>query len=151
MVIEGFQSSSSLRIERQTVPEGYTFGWKRTGANLHLGGLLGYSSENSIVRQYSPPSHKLPCRQTRATAHSASVEPLKPQGPHSWPVNTGRHSHSQPASVEPSRAEYKRCKSDEGLLCRPTFFPGTLQIHFMMSCPTEPSAIGAYLAENPAG
>ena len=38
----GFQSSSSFKIERQTVPEGYTLGWKRTGSNLHLGGRLGY-------------------------------------------------------------------------------------------------------------
>jgi len=34
MVIAGFQPSSSLRIERQTVPDGYTFGWKSGGVNL---------------------------------------------------------------------------------------------------------------------
>ena len=34
MVIAGFQPSSSFRIDRQTVPEGYTFGWKRGGTNL---------------------------------------------------------------------------------------------------------------------
>ena len=34
IVIAGFQPSSSLRIERQTVPEGYTFGWKSGGTNL---------------------------------------------------------------------------------------------------------------------
>lgn len=34
IVIAGFQPSSSLRMLRQTVPEGYTFGWKRGGVNL---------------------------------------------------------------------------------------------------------------------
>ena len=34
MVIAGFQPSSSFRIDKQTVPEGYTLGWKRGGTNL---------------------------------------------------------------------------------------------------------------------
>jgi len=33
-VIAGFHASSSLRIDRQTVPDGYTFGWKSGGTNL---------------------------------------------------------------------------------------------------------------------
>ena len=33
MVIDDFQSSSSFRMLRQTVPEGYTFGCGRTGLN----------------------------------------------------------------------------------------------------------------------
>lgn len=44
MVIAGFQASSSLRIDRQTVPDGYTFGWNNGGVNLHFGGLVGYSA-----------------------------------------------------------------------------------------------------------
>lgn len=36
MVIAGFHPSSSFRIDRQTVPEGYTFGWKRGGTNLPI-------------------------------------------------------------------------------------------------------------------
>lgn len=32
---------SSLRIDKQTVPDGYTFGWKKPCGNLHFGGLLG--------------------------------------------------------------------------------------------------------------
>lgn len=36
----GFQSSSSFKIDRQTVPDGYMFGWGRTGLNIHFGGLL---------------------------------------------------------------------------------------------------------------
>lgn len=43
IVIAGFQPSSSFRIERQTVPEGYTFGWKSGGTKRHFGGLVGYS------------------------------------------------------------------------------------------------------------
>ena len=34
MVIAGRQPSSSFKIERQTVPDGYTFGWKSGGTNL---------------------------------------------------------------------------------------------------------------------
>lgn len=30
----GLQSLSSSRIDRHTVPDGYTFGWKRGGSNL---------------------------------------------------------------------------------------------------------------------
>ena len=32
--IAGFQAFSSFRIDRQMVPDGYTFGWKRGGSNL---------------------------------------------------------------------------------------------------------------------
>lgn len=38
MVIAGRQSLSSSKSERQTVPDGYTFGWNSGGSNLHLGG-----------------------------------------------------------------------------------------------------------------
>jgi hypothetical protein len=34
MVMAGFHDFSSSRIERQTVPEGYTFGWNNGGENL---------------------------------------------------------------------------------------------------------------------
>ena len=34
MVIAGFQPSSSFKIERQTVPDGYTLGWNSGGTNL---------------------------------------------------------------------------------------------------------------------
>eukprot|EP00963_Diacronema_lutheri_P003457 scaffold283_cov316-Pavlova_lutheri.AAC.27 len=47
--MDGFQSSSSLMMLKQTVPEGYTLGWKKLGGNLALGGLLGYESLNSSV------------------------------------------------------------------------------------------------------
>ena len=33
-VMAGFHASSSFKIDRQTVPEGYTFGWKSGGTNL---------------------------------------------------------------------------------------------------------------------
>lgn len=33
-MIAGFQASSSFRIDKQTVPLGYTFGWNRGGVNL---------------------------------------------------------------------------------------------------------------------
>jgi len=59
IVIAGFQPSSSLRIERQTVPEGYTFGWKSGGTNLHLGGFVGYSSGNATSSLNSPPSQSV--------------------------------------------------------------------------------------------
>ena len=59
MVMAGFQSSSSLRMDRQTVPLGYTFGWKKCGGSLHLGGFEGYSSVNSIVIGNSPPSQSV--------------------------------------------------------------------------------------------
>ena len=58
IVIAGFHDFSSSRIDRQTVPDGYTLGWKSGGLNLpatklykttslkpeqnsHLGGLDG--------------------------------------------------------------------------------------------------------------
>lgn len=34
IVMAGFHASSSFRIDRQTVPEGYTLGWKSGGTNL---------------------------------------------------------------------------------------------------------------------
>lgn len=34
MVMAGFHDFSSSRIERQTVPEGNTFGWNKGGVNL---------------------------------------------------------------------------------------------------------------------
>ena len=37
MVMAGLQSLSSSRIDRQTVPEGYTLGWNRGGSNLPSG------------------------------------------------------------------------------------------------------------------
>ena len=40
-VSDGFQSLSSLSMERQTVPDGYTLGWNSGGVKAHLGGLLG--------------------------------------------------------------------------------------------------------------
>lgn len=46
IVMDGFQDLSSSKIERQTVPEGKTFGWNNGGVNRHLGGLAGYSSGN---------------------------------------------------------------------------------------------------------
>ena len=49
------------RMLKQTVPDGYTFGWYRTGVNLQIGGTAGYSSENFISSLYVPPSHAVPC------------------------------------------------------------------------------------------
>lgn len=40
-VMAGFQPSSSFKIDKHTVPEGYTLGWNNGGVNLHFGGLLG--------------------------------------------------------------------------------------------------------------
>lgn len=34
MVSPGFHDFSSSRMDRQTVPDGYTFGWNRGGSNL---------------------------------------------------------------------------------------------------------------------
>lgn len=34
IVIAGRQSLSSSKMERHTVPEGYTFGWNNGGSNL---------------------------------------------------------------------------------------------------------------------
>lgn len=34
IVIAGLQSLSSSKIDRQTVPEGYTLGWNKGGSNL---------------------------------------------------------------------------------------------------------------------
>ena len=53
----GLQSSSSFKMLKQTVPDGYTFGWNKTLSNLHLGGFEGYSSEKSINNVYVAPSH----------------------------------------------------------------------------------------------
>jgi hypothetical protein len=36
MVMAGRHPSSSERMLRQIVPEGYTFGWKRGGSNLPI-------------------------------------------------------------------------------------------------------------------
>ena len=60
-VMLGFQSFSSFKILKQTVPDGYTFGWNKVGVNLHFGCsknikinyklslLEGYSVENSTT------------------------------------------------------------------------------------------------------
>ena len=40
-VMDGLQPSSSLMMSRQTVPEGYTLGWKKLGGKRHFGGLSG--------------------------------------------------------------------------------------------------------------
>lgn len=34
IVIAGLQSLSSSKMDRHTVPEGYTFGWNNGGSNL---------------------------------------------------------------------------------------------------------------------
>jgi hypothetical protein len=60
IVIAGFQPSSSFKMDKQTVPEGYTLGWNNGGTNLpvcvsfntfgrktrfvHFGGFVGYSA-----------------------------------------------------------------------------------------------------------
>ena len=59
-VIAGRHPSSSFNMLRQIVPEGYTFGWKSGGTNLHLGGFEGYSSLNSSMTLYSPPAQSVP-------------------------------------------------------------------------------------------
>lgn len=35
-VMAGFHASSSFRIDRQTVPDGYTLGWNSGGTNLPI-------------------------------------------------------------------------------------------------------------------
>ena len=60
-LMDGFQSFSSLRMLRQTVPEGKTLGWKKPAGKRHLGGCVGKSSVNSIVSGNTPPSHRV-CR-----------------------------------------------------------------------------------------
>ena len=36
IVMAGFQASSSFRMDKQTVPDGYTLGWKSGGVNLPI-------------------------------------------------------------------------------------------------------------------
>lgn len=48
MVIAGLQSLSSSRMDRHTVPEGYTFGWNNGGSNLPAG--TSYGSFNWIFK-----------------------------------------------------------------------------------------------------
>mmetsp|Transcript_16978 Transcript_16978/g.19299 ORF Transcript_16978/g.19299 Transcript_16978/m.19299 type:complete len:108 (+) Transcript_16978:1033-1356(+) len=40
-VMEGLQSSSAFRIDKHTVPDGYTLGWNKGGTNWHFGGEEG--------------------------------------------------------------------------------------------------------------
>ena len=49
-VIAGRQPSSSFKIERQIVPDGYTLGWKRGGTNLPAG---FYFIRFDSVQQYN--------------------------------------------------------------------------------------------------
>ena len=50
----GLQSLSSSRIERHTVPEGYTFGWKSGGSNLpEIKEFLEKEENNSSVHQFT--------------------------------------------------------------------------------------------------
>jgi hypothetical protein len=64
----GFQSYSSFKIDKHTVPDGYILGWGNTGLNIHLGGLLhnqwnyltGKSWEKSMVKVYVPYYHGVP-------------------------------------------------------------------------------------------
>jgi hypothetical protein len=48
MVMAGRQPSSSFRILRQIVPDGYTLGWYRGGTNLHFGGCS--TEENDVEK-----------------------------------------------------------------------------------------------------
>eukprot|EP01139_Manchomonas_bermudensis_P020117 Amastigsp_a677948_407.p2 type:complete len:105 gc:universal Amastigsp_a677948_407:270-584(+) len=54
----GVQPFSSLRIERQTVPEGNTLTWKNPSSNLARGGLDGYSGGKMRVMGYMPPAKR---------------------------------------------------------------------------------------------
>lgn len=72
MVIAGFQPLSSSKMLRQTVPDGKTFGWNSGGVNLHLGGLLGYSSGKIMRSLYRPPSHGVCCQKARRENESVS-------------------------------------------------------------------------------
>jgi hypothetical protein len=45
------------RISKQIPPSAYTFGWNIFDTNLTVGGLLGYSSVNSIVSLKVPSSN----------------------------------------------------------------------------------------------
>ena len=40
-VMDGFQPFSSFKMERQTFPDGYTFGWKNPAGKDTLGGFDG--------------------------------------------------------------------------------------------------------------
>lgn len=109
MVMAGFHPSSSFRMERHTVPEGYTFGWKSGGTNLpgfcqytrcsarfsascglHLGGFVGYSSGNVMVSLNSPPAHIVFALPGMPTSHTfRSVTPFAPlaglaKNPNGW-------------------------------------------------------------------
>lgn len=48
-VMAGLQSCDSFKIERHTVPLGYTLGCQNPAGNITLGGFEGYSSENVML------------------------------------------------------------------------------------------------------
>lgn len=52
MFIAGFQPSSSLRIDRQTVPDGYTFGWNSGGTNLPRFDTLAYRISRKVAETW---------------------------------------------------------------------------------------------------
>jgi len=58
IVIAGLQSLSSSKMERHTVPEGYTFGWNNGGSNLPEGErkkkLLACKTKANINRLFRP-------------------------------------------------------------------------------------------------
>lgn len=68
MVMPGFQASSSFRILRHTVPDGYTLGWKKPAPNY-----MHEASHAIIVTQEPPPPPPNPPRPTAASCCSAAA------------------------------------------------------------------------------
>jgi len=48
-VTAGLQSFSSSRSDKQTVPDGYTLGWKIGGSNLPVNAKYNYKKDISVA------------------------------------------------------------------------------------------------------
>ena len=60
-VMVGTQSFASSKMDKHTLPLGYTLGWNSGGLKVHFGGFEGYSAVKVSSSLYVPPSQGV-CR-----------------------------------------------------------------------------------------
>lgn len=91
----GFHAFSSFKIERHTVPEGYTFGWKSGGVNLPASGqpadLESESDTDTWAAwtgslQWVSGRHGAGSARTVGEDHNELVHAVGPERLHSWSV-----------------------------------------------------------------
>lgn len=85
------------KMSRQMPPSAYTLGWNMWLTNRTVGGLLGYSSVNSIVSLKVPSSNGVSCGPKMTAFHIIMLlsvgAPLTPVGGSSCNLRTRQNTH----------------------------------------------------------